>query len=104
VFVFLFLHVGFPYCTIIHNIRYTVTHDAGEDHLVLGKLWSTFTTEESLAITTFHQSANLCGAFSYSHLLLKGVLYSATVHAGSSTNDSIIFLPNSVIGEVRQLL
>lgn len=77
-----------------NKCRYSVTCNASQKHLVLGKLTS-LTQDQTSAILSLNSNAVLENVLVYDQLLLSVILYT------TSTKDSIICFNDSIYSEVK---
>lgn len=88
--------------------RYSVTANAGQGHLVLGKV-SQPTQLSNAEVTAVHQlcpSATLEGALTYiyNRVLVSGVVYTNLSYRQSSTNDYTLLLKDGTIAKAVKYL
>ena len=86
---------------MVTGYRYTVTCDAGEGHLVLGKITTQSpSTAFKNAVSIHDPSAQLVGSLWYDRLLLKSVVYCSTVRRSTCTDDSVVTLADGKVGVI----
>ena len=98
------------YAVCIIEYRYSVTVDAGNGHLILGKIsrGCDLSDVEEAAVFKQFPSANLKDCMVYNRILISGVIYTATSYRRSSTtNDHLVCIKhgsNKAIGSAVKYL
>ena len=86
--------------------RYSVTLDAGQGHLLLGKVSGSteLSDGEVAAVKHLCPSATLEGALVYFRVLVSGVVYTNQSYRQSSTNDYTLAFNDNTIGKAVKYL